>query len=212
MKTTTTYIPADYRLDYFYREGSGPLIILLHGYGQTAQGFFSEVEKIIPKDCALLVPNGIFPLPGKARTIESLGFAWYFYDSQSDQYYIPYSIPSSLIQKLIIQLGLEQKEKIVVGYSQGGYLAPFVAQTLTLMKHVVCINSSFRTDLMQKSSSKYLVHGINGEIDDLVDPQQAKIKHDGLKNLERQGDFHLVPDTHHRINEAILKILESYLR
>lgn len=65
---------------------------------------------------------------------------------------------------------------------------------------------------MQKSSSKYLIHGINGEIDDLVDPQQAKIKHAGLKNLERQGDFHLVPDTHHRINEAILKILESYLR
>lgn len=214
MKSSTTYIASKYRMDYFFKKGeeNAPLVIFLHGYGQSAQNFYSDIKDIIDDTHSVLIPNGPFPLPGKARTVESLGFAWYFYDSQSDEYYIPYEIPAQMIQSLIEELNVSTLPKIIVGYSQGGYLAPFVAEVLTNIKNVICINSSFRDDFMKKTNEDFLVHAINGANDDLVDPKLARERHEKLSRLNRQGDFNLIADTNHRINDAIKSKLKSYLR
>ena len=212
MKENTATITAPYRIDYLYRPGPGPLIILLHGYGQKAQTTFDELVSVIPEDYAVLAPNGPFPLPGKTRTLESLGFAWYFYDSEQDQYYISYKVPAQIVRSLVHDLGIEAQEKIIVGFSQGGYLAPFVAEDLTQVQSVICINSSFRYDFMDKEAGDFLIHAINGADDILVDPIEAKKRHDKLKDLKRHGDFNLIPGTGHRINQAILDKLKDYLR
>ncbi len=212
MKYQSQYLLAPYRTDYLLQDNQkGPLIICLHGYGQSAEDFFKLIEPAIPQNATLLIPNGPYPLPGKARTIESLGFAWYFYDSKSKEYYVPYKIPANLIKDLINSLDLAYRKKIIIGYSQGGYLAPFLAQELNMVEKVICLNSSFRPDLMKKTESEFLVHAINGEDDDMVNPIEAKKKHEGLAKLGRCGEFNLIKDTNHRINKDMLVKLKAYL-
>lgn len=212
MEHKTLYLASEYRIDYKFQDGNGPLLIFLHGYAQNGNSFYKDIKDALPEDCAVLIPNGPFPMPGQTRTIDDLGYAWYFYDAASDHYYIPYTIPAGLLKSLIESLGLQDREKIIVGFSQGGYLAPFVAEVLTHVKHVVCINSSFRHDYMKKTEKEFLVHGINGADDNLVDPTLARERHEKLSSLNRQGEFTLIPDTKHRINNAILKKLKDYLR
>ena len=211
MKYQTQYIPSKYRVDYLFEDKGGPIYICLHGYGQSADNFYPLIESALPKNSSILVPNGPYPLPGKARTIECLGFAWYFYDTKSKQYYVPYEIPANIIKDLLIDLNLGHRQKIIIGYSQGGYLAPFLAQELTSIEKVICINSSFRPDLMQKTNEDFKVHAINGSDDDMVNPIEAQKKHEALDSLNRRGEFKLLKDTNHRINDEILKELKNYL-
>lgn len=211
MKVESLFLLSKHRIDYQFRDQDGPLIIFLHGYAQNSKSFFDEIKSIIPENCATLFPNGPFPMPGQTRTIDNLGHAWYFYDSINDQYYIPYSISSELIKSLIENLKLEQREKIIVGFSQGGYLAPFVAEELSFVRHVVCINSSSRYEYMKKTDHDFLVHAINGADDNMVDPSLARERHEKLSSLNRQGEFTLLPNTGHRINSAILSKLKDYL-
>ncbi len=209
MESSTLYLPAPYRMDYLQRSGNDTLVVLLHGYGQSAQAIYQLVGSVIPPQFSVLVPNGPFPLPGKARTVSSLGFAWYFYDSDSDKFFVPYSVPAQLVSDLLVRLQWQHKRIIIVGYSQGGYLAPFVAQELDQVAHVVCINASFRHELM--NDKKFLVHAINGADDEIVDPVQAKLRHKQLEKLGRKGDFHLVEQANHRIDSAINQTLAAYL-
>ncbi len=211
MTKQTQFFTAPYRIDYEFIDGSGPLIICLHGYGQSGEKFYNSIASILPKNAKVLIPNGPFPLPGKARTAEALGHAWYFYDAKSDEYYVSYDIAVGLIVKLIDHFNLTSCEKTILGYSQGGYLAPFLAQELTNLKNIVSINGSFRIDKMKQGKEEFVVHAINGADDDIVDPLQAQQKHAQLDIFQRRGDFHLLPDTHHRINKDVLAVLKNYL-
>lgn len=212
MKYQTQYLLAPYRTDYLFQdEGDGPVIICLHGYGQSAEDLYNLIESGLPEKSTLLIPNGPYPLPGKARTIESLGFAWYFYDTKSSEYYVPYKIPANLVKDLVAHLNLSQRKKIIIGYSQGGYLAPFLAQELNDVEKVICLNSSFRPDLMDDLKHDFLVHAINGEDDDMVNPLEAKKKHAKLEKYNCLGEFTLLKDTNHRINEEMLLKLKTYL-
>ncbi len=186
-------------------------VFCLHGYGQSAEDLYKLIESALPKKSTLLLPNGPYPLPGKARTIESLGFAWYFYDAKSSEYYVPYKIPANLVKDLVAHLNLSQRKKIIIGYSQGGYLAPFLAQELNDVEKVICLNSSFRPDLMDDLKHDFLVHAINGEDDDMVNPLEAKNKHAKLQKYNCHGEFTLLKDTNHRINEEMLLKLKTYL-
>lgn len=210
MKYQTQFITSKYRVDYLFEDHGGPVYICLHGYAQSGESFYELIKSSLPKNATILIPNGPYPLPGKARTIESLGFAWYFYDTKNSTYYVPYEIPANIIKDLIGDLGLADRRKIIVGYSQGGYLAPFLAQELSFIDQVICINSSFRPDLMQPGKQDFVVHAINGADDDMVDPIEAQKKHELLSKLNRQGEFTLLKDTNHRINGEILKRLSSY--
>ncbi|PIP88808.1 MAG: hypothetical protein COW01_00035 [Bdellovibrionales bacterium CG12_big_fil_rev_8_21_14_0_65_38_15] len=211
MKYQTEYIPSQYRVDYLFEDHGGPVYICLHGYGQSGDNFYSLIKSALPENSTILVPNGPYPLPGKARTIECLGFAWYFYDSKSQQYYVPYDIPANIVKDLIDHLNLTDRKKIIIGYSQGGYLAPFLAQELTALEKVICINSSFRPDMMKEGKEDFKVHAISGADDDMVNPIEAKKKHEQLSNLNREGDFKLLENTNHRINDEILRELKNYL-
>tara|TARA_R110000868_G_scaffold390856_1_gene660659 strand:- start:247 stop:885 length:639 start_codon:yes stop_codon:yes gene_type:complete len=211
MTKKTEYFTAPYRMDYEYIDGPGALYILLHGYGQTGESFYKSIASIMPQGSKILIANGPFPLPGRARTAEALGHAWYFYDAKSDEYYVSYDIAVQLLVQLLQKLNLMDVQKNILGYSQGGYLAPFLAQELTNLKLVVSINSSFRVDKMKQGKEDFLVHAINGADDDIVDPIQARQKHETLDDLKRRGDFHLLPDTHHRITKDVLAVLKNYL-
>ena len=90
-----------------------------------------KFQKIYSSDNQLYI-NGIFPLApeikGEIPEIK-LRFAWYFFNPLTKTYFIDPSVPEKTITNLIHHLNLQDYKITFLGYSQGGYLAPFIAKT-----------------------------------------------------------------------------------
>src|SRR4051794_31786006 len=127
-KTARAQVPATLVGDYLYREASQPreLVILLHGFQQSGKHMADKLAGCFSEQVSILAPNAPFPLPErKPDGSYRVGFSWYFYNAPMDEYYIDMSVALEYLQGLVLKLGLEKLPKRIVGFSQGGYLAPF---------------------------------------------------------------------------------------
>ena len=117
---------------------SDRVILLLHGYAQNSQEIIDSFKSLIDEsDAHWLVPNGVFPIPKKRKDYISYRFAWYFYNTVKQEYYIDFDYPSHVLSGLLAKLNTKDKAVTIIGYSQGGYLAPFVAQRYPQAQKVI---------------------------------------------------------------------------
>jgi predicted esterase len=116
---------------------------------------------------------------------------------------------------LIAEFGYEQVPKAVVGFSQGGYLAPFLAQHLSNVITVVGIGTGYRTDYFAPLSSGVSttpsVHAIHGSDDSIFPLAAAEAAHQNIIALGFRGTFHSVEKGTHVANEMIGKHLSDLL-
>jgi predicted esterase len=196
----------DYQL--IEQKNAEKLIILLHGYAQSAEIISKSFQEHLPKDCHILIPNAPFPIPKEIFGELSLSFAWYFFDTQTSEYYFDFKVSSYFILNLVKKLKLENLPTTVIGFSQGGYLAPFVAEKLNNPQKVIGINCRFRADLMALPQ-KYQIYGIHGEDDPVVDLENAQKSHREMIISGMEGEFIHIPKAKHKLNKALLdKTLE----
>ena len=186
-------------------------IILLHGYGENAYHMVKRLSPIIPESVTVLAPNGPFPLPTKTQTTVKLGYAWYFYDSRIDKYYIDFSVATSILENLLTELKLADKKLRIIGFSQGGYLSPFAGLHLKNTFHAIGINSSTRVDFIQDQLS-FRFDQVNGEEDEFVDPILAKKRFEKLKEKGLQGEFVLLPNETHFLSRGFLPAIEKLIK
>ena len=84
----------------------------------------------------------------------------------------PFSkIPSSLLGNLINN-NFPNKEITILGYSQCGYLAPFVGGKIDNIEHVIGINCNFRSDFFDFPLDYSLTH-LHAVDDPLVEYDNA---------------------------------------
>ena len=86
----------------------------------------------------------------------------------------------------------------IIGYSQGGYLAPFVGEKIPQTKHVIGVNCRFRFDKLPDKLN-FKIDGIHGEQDENVDPLRAKESFGVLKDRGASGGFYIVEKEGHRL-------------
>ncbi len=210
------------------------VIFLLHGYSETGFKIYKrlgvKLDKLIGSNTLILAPNAPFPLPkafplstNEARTKEELlqGFAWYFYHSATNEFLIDYKVPAQMLTNYITEVlalyATEQAPFQIIGYSQGGYLAPFLAQELVksslVPEKVIALNCSIRSDLLSEVPS-YPLYQLQGTEDKIIDTKLAferfeKLKERGLK----EGEFQWIEGVDHflkgDLTEACLKIATS---
>ena len=120
-------------------KSSEKLYLLLHGYAESAKKIIYKTEHILDQDASILAPNGPFPLPVRLEDRFKLTYAWYFFDTIKKEYYIDHEYPSQFLKGLTQQVQPKASEVIILGFSQGGYLAPFVGQVIKNCKKVICI-------------------------------------------------------------------------
>lgn len=213
--TSRTTLISEYAIDYFYE---GPKVkgknqelwLLLHGYGESSYHINKRMREVIPDHVAVLAPNGPYPIPQQTQSAKKLGFAWYFYDREKDQYFIDFSIACSLIQKLIQSLNLEYLPLRIIGYSQGGYLTPFLALQLKQTFHAIGVNSSTRVDFIKKEFH-FRFDQINGNEDEFVDPYIAKERFDKLKQFKNMGQFYLLDQETHYFSNGFLPTIKDII-
>lgn len=211
-------VPAFLISDYLLRTPEGAaapprLYLLLHGFGQTAMAPWGQLEPGLPARAAVLSPNGPFPMPRRispsGREVPAasegewmMGFAWYFYNPETDQYFIDMEIGVRYLLELLGKLGLASVPTTVIGFSQGGYLAPFLGQALPCVDHVIGIGCQFLVDELSLPV-RFRMDGIHGARDERVSPELAQRSHQRLVGAGMKGEFVLIPEAGHRMDAAM---------
>ncbi len=197
-------------VDYFLVNPEGKkLLVLLHGYEQSAEKIYSKVKSALPKDAAILVANGLYPVHQRKDDHYEVGFAWYLYDDLTDEYLFDQRPAASVMKSLIENLGFKGAPKILVGYSQGGYFAPFLAQELDNVNRLVGVSCHFLVDEIK--SPTYQIDGLHGENDEVVKAQDAKKAHGDLIKSGARGNFQILSGEGHKLTPNLVSHLEKML-
>lgn len=205
MDKKTFKLNAPYQLESIvhHNENAKVLILLLHGYCQRGSFIFKKLFSSLPKCAEVHAPTAPFPLlsghPLERREANRkliMGHAWYFYDATADSFYIPYEIPVKILNNYLSTYNPRNLPVIVVGYSQGGYLLPFLAQKNNQIEHIIGLNCSYRVDMLSKPLD-VKADAINGVEDELVNPLLA-----GKRQSELFGEFILLEDQNHYLTSS----------
>ena len=108
-----------------------PLLVFFHGYTDTAAAFVRRALPSLDDRFEILAPNGLFPTPLKEKQEWKQAFAWYFVDFAKQKTIIPPQVAAEAVSHLVHELGLRDRKKVLLGFSQGGFFLPYVLPKLT---------------------------------------------------------------------------------
>ena len=194
----TYKLPITYEQSYFTNDLNDydHVILALHGYQQSGEFFYKRIEKYLDLDQTLVIcPNAPFLVPTKKDQGWIDTYSWYFFDPQKKSFYINYDPSAQMISQLLDQLNPLKKPVTLLGYSQGGYLSPKVAEFNHSIKKVIGLACIFRGERFKlRDDCEYFQ--IHGDEDDVVelDESQAEFKQLNLKadNYKLIGANHLL--------------------
>lgn len=189
------------------------ITLLLHGYNERGLRIFRKLKRHLPADTHIIAPNAPFPLPRVKPDRLDFGYAWYFYDRFTQSYHVDQQLVLTLLTNLLKKTNPDNLPVTIIGFSQGGYLAPLVAFSEPQTKHVIGIGCEFRTRFFP-TQPNFTLDAIHGTSDPLVSCEHAKTEIDLLKDHGIAVGWHEIPDLKHEISNevaaTISKLLEQY--
>jgi predicted esterase len=196
-------VPVELVFDFELRKPQEPkeLVILLHGFSESGHRMFTKLEGLLPKDSVVLAPNGPFPMATHAGDHYKIGYSWYFYDPLTDEYLIEMETALNFVVGAVGQLGFDHLPVRIIGFSQGGYLAPFLGQRLNHTRQVIGVGCQFLDEELSDKIS-FRMDGVHGADDSIVDPEKARVSHAKLVSRGIVGKFRLLQGAQHRIGDA----------
>jgi predicted esterase len=99
----------------------------------------------------------------------------------------------------------------IIGFSQGGYLAPFIAHQLAQVHQVIGIGCEYLTEEFPKGIS-FRIDGIQAEDDEITPLETARKSHSNLKKLGIQGEFYTFPRAGHKIDDTISSKVKELIK
>lgn len=194
------------------------LILLLHGYAETGERMFRKIEGALTRellDQALVIaPNAPFPMPHKTESGYIATCSWYFYEPGASDYFIDMKPATEFLARGIRAHGAWDLPKRIIGFSQGGFLAPIAASALTHVRQFVGIGCEYLVDEIPgvlSHSVPYRVDAVHGALDEAVDPTRAAESHARLLAAGVIGSFENVAGSGHRIDDAIRAAVRAAL-
>jgi predicted esterase len=177
-----------------------PVFIFLHGFADSAKSFLKRAFKELPTNVEILAINGPFPLPQRKENHWKHAYAWYFVDLATKEVYIHPQVAAGAVNDLLKHLKLEERPKILVGFSQGGFFVPFLLPELKNVKHIFTIGCAYRPE-DYPAGEKYKLDALHGEEDEVVSFKGAAESFKALQKNHIEGTFTAVPGLGHTMNE-----------
>lgn len=184
-----------------------PLVILFHGFADSAKSFLKRAFMEIPTEVEILAINGPFPLPQKKDGRWKHAYAWYFVDLETKEVYIHPDVAVTAVNDLLHHLGLQSREKIVIGFSQGGFFVPFLLHKLKQVKQIFTIGCGYRPGDYPEGKV-FKLDALHGEKDEIVTFKYAKDGFDHLKN-HIDGSFTSIASMGHNFNDEAREWLKN---
>lgn len=209
VKSLKTYINA--QLDIIVREGaSNKTIVLLHGYRQTNSWIYKKLIDSIPQDFTVICPNAPYLVPRRNPNLMQKTYAWYFFNDNRTEYLVPIDDAVRIVGEAIEQYSPKDNEIYLVGFSQGGYLTPFIASNFKRTKKCILICARIRTEIL-KSQYPFQVDSIHGAKDILVNIDRSKKCYQEFISNGNVGSFYEIEDLDHDINKEVQKCFQSLI-
>lgn len=188
------------------------VILLLHGLGERGKRIFRKLLPYLPKDALIIAPNGPFPLPRNKENKIDFGHSWYFYDKLEKKYFINQDLAKFWLRDLLKIENPDSLPVTIIGFSQGGYLAPLAGKEIKETKLIIGLACEFRTTLIHEKLPFPMV-AVHGDEDEIIPPSMAKNEIALLKDIGIHVDFHSVKGGHEITSEmgkVVQELLEKY--
>lgn len=185
--------------------------LLLHGYLLDGKYMSREFEYFFGDDSLVICPNGPFLVPVKKGEKYFPKFAWYFFDPVAKSYYINYDPGAKYLNDILTEFNSMKLPVTIVGYSQGGYLAPRVANFCEEVDQVISIASIFRPDRFEINPDVEYVQ-INSTNDLVVSSSEAIEEGKVMKNLGANYHLEILQRPGHRIDAEYKETLKGFLK
>lgn len=187
-------------------------LLVLHGFSDTAKSVKKRLLGEEPvSQYHVFVPNGLFPSPTKRENEFKEGYAWYFRDPASGNQMVSPEFAAQSLIKLIQQLGLGELTWTLIGFSQGGFFAPFLVQAGLSCRKIIGVGAAYRLEAYE-GLSNIEVYGVHGENDRIVPFEDAQASFHPLKERGLGKSFFSIPDLGHTLNDSGRKIIRDLLR
>ncbi len=183
-------------------KGDG-VVICLHGYQDHALSMLRRIgwwHNDPPFQ--VLGVNGPFPVPlwTKLGFIEA--YSWYFRDSAAHLMLVHPMQTATVLQRFVSEAGLLETPKVIFGFSQGGYLAPFLAAKLENVRGIIGVGCGYFADAYAVCPPLE-VHAIHGNADERIAIAGARQGYEKIKVYGHGGGFHEVAGLTHRVEETL---------
>jgi predicted esterase len=213
MKKTLEGAPLIFDHDYHIHVPEKPkrLYVLLHGYLLDGKFMMDKLLNSLPEDGLVVSPNGPFPVPVKKNNQFAPRYAWYFFDPEKKIYYINYDPAAYFMKSFLQRIWPLELPITLIGYSQGGYLAPKLAEIIPMVDTVIGLACTYRNAKF-KFRSEVTIHQINSENDSIVTFETAQREFQELERRGNTGEFITLKEAGHKLDEYYIASLESLLK
>lgn len=196
-----------------HNPGEGkPLVILAHGFSDSGASFLRRVAPALGSDYEVLAPNGLFPQPIQQKGEWKEAYAWFFADLAKNKIYIHPDVSAKAVARIVNDLNLYGRPKVLVGFSQGGYFLPYLAKELENVQRMIMIGSGFRPEDFEKFQLRLPVSAVHGDADEVISMQRSREEFLKLGAQNTGGEFHVVPGMTHALDDAGRAKLHEILR
>ncbi len=186
----------------------GQILLLLHGYMQSGPAMLERLREVLPRDARVLAPNAPFLVPKTTETGVEATYSWYFYDFRTDEYVVDTQTALAQLEQLC---GTTPAVPLtIVGFSQGGYLAPFVAPRVGA-RRVVGIGSRYLEDELP-ARLEFETWGIHGDADERVLPDPSQQSFLKIRPRSSGGNFFRLPGVGHHLGREVRRKLQEILQ
>lgn len=210
-------------LQYYEREpvsGDSPqqLVIFVHGYGSNGMDLISlapEFADVLP-DCHFVSPNAPFPFEGWIYN----AYQWYGLRDRSEDAMLENArvaepILNDFIDAQLARFNLEDKDLIVMGFSQGGMMSIHTMYRRESPCMAVVSFSGYVSGAQQlkkeiKSQPPLLM--THGDIDPVVPFAAIGVGSKSLKSLGIQVQTHFGNDLGHGIDSGCIESARNFIR
>lgn len=186
------------------------VFLLLHGLQERGKRIFRKLLPYLPPNSLVIAPNGPFPLPRVKEGRISYGHSWYFYDKFEQKYFLNQDLAKYWLRDLLAMENPNKLPVTIIGFSQGGYLAPLAGKEIKETKLIIGLACEFRTTLIH-DPLPFPMEAVHGELDDVITPQSALNEIQKLKEIGITIGWHPVADTTHEITPLMGKTVEMLL-
>jgi predicted esterase len=203
-------LPLTYPQDFYTNDlkDYDRILLALHGYQLNGEFIFKRLTRHLNlKSTLLLCPNAPFLVPIKKGEDFHAGYSWYFFEPKTRNFYINYEPSAKLMCEFVNQNNPNKVPVDIIGYSQGGYLSPKIAELCSETEKVIGLSCIFRRNrFLIKENCEYIQ--IHGNKDQTVNYDEAKeeFEHLGLDS----NNFHKVATEHLLDTKLLEKLKEIY--
>lgn len=187
---------------------SKDLVILLHGYQDSAESLFRRLIRTGPLPYSVLAPNSPFPAPIRTEDGYREAYSWFFADRSKGMVLLHPDVSIAAMTQLIERRGLKHHRKILVGFSQGGYFAPFAARGLEGVVKIIGVGCGYRP-VDYEGVKVDDVDAVHGDKDEIVSYESAFKGYQELRPHLKSGEWMAIPGLKHGIDDRARRIIEE---